>query len=106
MYFPDDAKVKLGVDPKKVKACPVSRGLPVPKRGDMINKVFYDDGIGKNDRIADGMWLVRMIKNNEYFCVRSPDCRNKNCTPNSVYFDIGHVMRAIERQEQQIRNEF
>ena len=106
LYFPEDGKVKLGVDQKKLKACPVSRGLPVRKRGDMINKLFYDDGMGKNDRIADGVWLVRMIKNNEYFCVRSPDCRNKNCSPNSVYFDIGHVMRAIENQEQQIRNEF
>ena len=106
LYFPDDAKVKLGVDPKRVKACPVSRGLPVRKRGDMINKVFYDDGIGKKDRIDHGMWLVRLVKDNEYLCVRSPDCRNKNSTPNSMYFDVGYVMRTIENEEQQTRNEF
>ncbi len=106
LYFPDDAKVKSGVDPQRVKACPVSRGLPVRKRGDMINKVFYDDGIGKTDRIPDGMWLVRMIKGNEYVCVRSPDCRNKDSSPNCSNFDIGYVMRTIEQSEQNIRNEF
>ena len=103
LYFPGDGKVKSEVDPKKVKACPASRGLPVRKRGDMIGKVLYDDGIGKTNRIPDGMCT---IQGNEYVCVRSPDCRNKDSTPNCANFDIGYVMRSIEQSEQTIRNEF
>ena len=109
LYFPECGSVKLGWDPKKVKACPSVRdGLPIPRRGDMISKVFYDDGIGKTDRdrIPDGMWLVRTIIGNEYLCVRSPDCRNKDASPNSMNFDIGYVMRTIEKAQQTIRNEF
>ena len=109
LYFPECGSVKLGWDPKKVKACPgVRDGLPIPRRGDMIIKVFYDDGIGKTDRdrIPDGMWLVRTIIGNEYLCVRSPDCRNKDASPNSMNFDIGYVMRTIEKAQQTIRNEF
>ena len=109
LYFQDCGNVKLAWAPKKIKPCPVSKdGLPVPRRGDFINKVFFDDGVGVDDHpnIPAGMWLVRTIKGNEFFCVRSPNCRNKDVTPNSTTFDIGYVMRSFERAEQNIRNEF
>ena len=72
----------------------------------MLNKVFYDDGEGYDDKIPEGMWLVRMIRGNEYVCVRSPDCRNKDSNPNMTNFDIGHVIRCVTDAEQQVRNEF
>jgi hypothetical protein len=108
LYFPDDGKVKLGLHPRKIKSCPLSKdGIPVHKRGDLIKKVFYDDGECDNGvRIPDGMWLVRRIDGNEYVCVRSPDCRNKNANPNMLNFDIGHVIRQVTDSEQRNRNSF
>ena len=89
LYFPDDGKVRLGVDANRVKPCPVNcRGLPVYRRGQMIGKVFYDDGLDGEKRIPAGLWLVRRIQDNEYVCVRSPNCRNKDVTPNMTNFDI------------------
>ena len=103
VYFPDSGIVRNAVPPEKVKEYKVSRnGLPVPRRGDMINKTFYDDGVGNKDeaRIPEGIWLVRRIDGNEYVCLRSPDCRNKDALPNCMNFDIGYVMGQISHDEQ------
>ena len=106
LYFPDDGKIKERVPLERVKPIPVTtNGIPVHTRGEMINKVFYDDG-DDGTSMSPGMWLVRCIKGNEYVCVRSPDCRNKNDTPNCVNFDIGHVIRVVTESEQQNRNTF
>ena len=50
VYFPDSGIVRNAVPPEKVKEYKVSRnGLPVSRRGGMINKTFYDDGVGNKD---------------------------------------------------------
>jgi hypothetical protein len=90
-----------------VKSLPVSKnGIPVHRRAAMIGKVFFDDGKSDQGNIPEGMWLVRAIKDNEYLCVRSPDCRNWDADPNSTQFDIGHVIRTVTHGEQQQRNSF
>jgi len=109
LYFPDDGQEKLDVPSYRVKKCPMSKcGIPVHTRGEMLKRVFYDDGKGKDetDNIPEGMWLVRSVRGNEYVCVRSPDCRNKDAIPNVMNFDIGHVIRVVTAEEQRVRNTF
>jgi len=110
LYFPDDGKVKLRVHAKHVKPVPTtSNGLKNYKRGDMIDKVFFDDGMNKSgtERVmAEGMWKVRRVEGNEYVCLRSSDCRNKDETPNCMKYDIGYVIRQREMSEQNERNKF
>ena len=110
LYFPDDGKVKLRVHPKHVKPLPTtSNGLNVYKRGDMIDKIFFDDGMNKAGTekvLAEGMWKVRRIDGNEYVCLRSSDCRNKDKTPNCMKYDIGYVIRQRVMSEQNERNKF
>ena len=72
----------------------------------MIDRVFYDDGRSDQGNVSEDMWLVRVIKGNEHFCVRSPDCHNKDTDPNSTHFDIGHVIRTVTSDEQMNGNRF
>ena len=110
LYFPDDGKVKLRVHPKHVKPLPTtSNGLKVYKRGDMIDKIFFDDGMNKAGTkkvMAEGMWKVRRVDGNKYVCLRSSDCRNKDKTPNCMKYDIGYVIRQRVTSEQNERNKF
>ena len=73
LYFPDDGKVKLQVHPNNVKPVPAtSNGLKVYTRSDMIDRVFYDDGMDKSgtERVmAEGMWKVYRIDGNEFVCL-------------------------------------
>ena len=106
LYFPADGKTKT-VKANRVK--PVKRtknGLHVYKRGDMLNRVFFDDGKDDEDAqdMAPGMWQVRSTQGNEYLCLRSQDCKNKDATPNSLRFDIGYVIEQISKTEQNERN--
>jgi len=56
--------------------------------------------------MAEGMWKVRRVEGNEYVCLRSSDCRNKDETPNCMKYDIGYVIRQREMSEQNERNKF
>ena len=107
LYFPGDGKTKC-LPSKRVKSLDgVANGVRVYRRGDMLKRVFFDDGSCENgDDMAPGIWLVRSIQGNEYFCVRSPDCKNKHMSPNSMNFDIGYVIDQVSNSEQNERNKF
>ena len=110
LYFPDDGTERTRVKPAHVKPFPrAPNSLPMYTRADMINRHFYDDGMdedGKERVIASGMWLVRRLDGNEYVCLRSPDCRNKDAEPNCLNFDVGYVIRQVTKLDQDKRNKF
>ena len=91
VYFPDDAKVKKGLRPCNLRPCPPSTNCPT--RREMIGLSFVCDG---------ETWKVRMVTtDNNFRCVKL----NGGGDHNTDDFDIGYVMRTIQKQREEVRQE-
>lgn len=95
VYFMDGNE-KINMSPSSVRVLECAN--PPPRRRDMLNKVFYDDGDGVH---PPGRWKVRRIENNEYVCTRLTG--GDGVTNNMDKFDIGHVIRSVQGAQQSAR---
>ena len=82
VYFLDDGEVKRGLVEDDLSPCTST----YPKRGEMIDRVFYCDG---DHDFNPGQWKVRRIEGNTYQCVRLT-----GTGVNLESFDIGYVIKT------------
>ena len=95
VYFPSDGEELKNVRPKSLREAP--RTSP-PPRHKFQNKEFYFDG---DDTLASGRWKVRrtMHGKNSFVCARVTGGGRKNIEE----FDIGYVMRQIQKEDEGFR---
>ena len=95
VYFMD-SNTKVNMSPGSLR--PFICANPPPRRADMINKVFFDEG---DEDFPAGRWKVRRIEGNEYICTRLTG--GDGMTKNIENFDIGHVIRCYQGSRQTAR---